>query len=333
MKIGIIGLGVGRKHIQAFNSHPDCCVAGICDFSDDKLKAANPLFPNTKLTNDANEILDDPDIDLVSIASYDNHHFEQVVRAIRNKKHVFVEKPLCLHFDEAVEIRQQLQENRSVRLSSNLNLRTCPRFIRIKEAIGAGDMGSVFYLEADYFWGRIQKLTKGWRKEMEFYSIIHGAAVHMIDLILWTMNEKPVEVQGYGNRIATRGSGLRYNDFASLLVKFQNGEIAKITANGGCVHPHFHRLAVFGTRKSLIHEFGAGKWFEHGSTDLIETPISEDYPVLEDKAKIVTSFVDSILDDAEPGIVSCNDVFNTMSVCFAAEKALQSGNPMEIEYI
>ncbi|MCF8131452.1 MAG: Gfo/Idh/MocA family oxidoreductase, partial [Deltaproteobacteria bacterium] len=222
-KVGIIGLGVGEKQIPAFEGHPSCEVRAICDFSDKRLSAAAAYCPDAKLTNSAAHILDDPGIDIVSIASFDNYHFEQISTAIRNGKHVFVEKPMCLYFQEALMIQRLLGENPGIQLSSNLNLRTCPRFIRLKHLIKCGEMGQIPYLEGDYLWGRVHKLTKGWRKDMEFYSIIHGAAVHMVDLIMWITEKKPAEVHAYGNQMATANSGLRYNDFAVILMKFENG--------------------------------------------------------------------------------------------------------------
>jgi len=333
LRVGVIGLGVGAKHIQAYQAHPECRVTAICDFSSERLQNSLRLCPDAKTTKNADEILNAPDIDVVSVASFDNHHHEQVVRAIRNKKHVFVEKPICLFADEAREIKRLLLEKPDIRLSSNLNLRTCPRFMKIKDAVGRDELGKVYYLEGDYFWGRPHKLRNGWRKEMPFYSIIHGAAVHMIDLVLWIVNQRPVEVQGYGNRIATGDSGMRFNDFASLLLKFEGGEIAKITANGGCVYPHFHRLTVYGSEKSFVHEISGGNWFEHKDAQLVERPILEAYPSVEDKGKVITSFIDLILTDSESEIVSSKDVFDTLSVCFSAEKAIESGRTTKIEYL
>ena len=99
LRAGIIGLGVGEKHILAFDGHPNCKVAAICDFSEEKLSASAKLCPGARCTRNAKEILDDSTINIVSIASFDNYHFEQTSRAIRNRKHVFIEKPLCLYLD------------------------------------------------------------------------------------------------------------------------------------------------------------------------------------------------------------------------------------------
>jgi len=333
LNIGIIGLGVGEKHVLAFKKHPACEVVSLCDFADEKLSNSLRYCRNAKTTKQPAEILNDPAIDIVSIASYDNYHFEQVVEAIRNGKHVFVEKPLCLHAQECAVIRKLLTKKAGIRLSSNLNLRTCPRFLRLKECILSGVMGQIFYLEADYLWGRLHKLVNGWRKDMDFYSIVYGAAVHMIDLLMWITEARPVEVQGYGNRIATRSSGFRFNDFASVLMKFEDGMVAKVCASGGCIHPHFHKITVFGTKKSFVQDSLEGKWIESCDPKTACRKIAEEYPAVERKGEVITKFVDSIIDENVCPIVSNDDVFATMSVCFAAEKSIQEGKAVQVEYI
>jgi len=333
LKVGIIGLGVGEKHIEAYKSHPSCEVVSLCDFSKEKIGLIKPKYPSAKIVKNADEILQDKDINIVSIASYDNYHYEQILKAINNEKHIFVEKPLCLNDGEAYDIRKCLNDHPGLKLSSNMVLRTCPRFIRIRDVFHSGEMGRLFYIEGDYFWGRIYKLTQGWRKDMDFYSIVYGAALHMIDLILWITGMRPTEVKAYSNKITTENTPLRYDSFASILMKFEDCTVGKVTGNGGGVHPHFHRLAVFGTRKTAIHDITGAKWLNTSDPNADFTDITEDYPAKEKRGEVISSFVDYILNDNIPPIVPTNDVFDGMSVCFAAEKAMHTNSNVKVEYI
>lgn len=333
LRIGIIGLGVGEKHILAFNSHPACEIAALCDFSDKRLAMIKKCCPKARFTKKADEILNDPGIDLVSIASYDNYHFDQIIRALCNGKHVFTEKPLCLYRKEAATIKNFLRENPHVKLSSNLNLRTCPMFIQMKKRRYSGEMGDIFYLEGDYLWGRFYKLTNGWRRDMDFYSIVLGAAVHIIDILIWIMGKKPVEVKGYGNGIALSKSGFKYNDFAAILMKFEDGAVAKVSAQGGCVHPHFHRVSVYGTKKTFIHDELGGKLLEYANAKSKIRKITDNYPAVKEKGKVITSFIDSIIYRGKSCIVPAKDIFTTMSVCFAAEKAIKDGKTVKVTYL
>lgn len=333
LKAGIIGLGVGEKHISAFEDHRNCEVTVLCDFSEQKIKALENKYPNKIFSLNPYDILNNPDIDIVSIASYDNYHFDQVKKAIENGKHVFVEKPLCLYWQEAKEIKSLLNNNPNIKLSSNLNLRTCPRFKRARKAVQSGEMGDVFFIEGDYLWGRIHKLTSGWRKNMEFYSIVYGAAVHLIDLIIWITDMKPIEVQGFGNKIASSHSDFKYNDFACILMKFENEMVAKISANGGCVHTHFHQLNIYGTNKTFIHNLSGGRWLEPDNAEIRIKDITEEYPAIDKRGLMITSFVDSILDSTAKSLIKFDDIISTMSVCFAAEKSIHEGKIVKVEYI
>ena len=333
IKVGIIGLGIGVEHIEGYRSHLNCEVVSLCDFSKEKFNLISQSYSTMKVTQNASEILEDPDIKIVSIASFDNYHHDQVIAALNLGKHVFVEKPLCLHPWEAKNIRRCLNEHPDLKLSSNLVLRTCPKFIRIKDAVQSGEMGRLFYIEGDYLWGRIHKLCDGWRAKMDFYSIVYGAALHMIDLIIWIAGMLPTEVQAYGNKIATDGTSLRYNSFAAILMKFEDDTIAKVTANGGCVHPHFHRLTVFGTKKTAIHDVIGSKWIDTNIPNGKYPYIPEEYPAKEKRRGVITSFIDSIMDDSIQPIVSCKDVFDTMSVCFAVEQAINQSYPVKVNYV
>ena len=92
LRAGIIGLGVGEKHIEGYHSHPDCEVVALCDFADEKLAMARSKYPHMRLTNKVTELLQDSEIDVVSIASFDYYHYEQIIHALENDKHIFVEK-------------------------------------------------------------------------------------------------------------------------------------------------------------------------------------------------------------------------------------------------
>ena len=330
--IGIIGAGVGEKHAIAYNNHPDCTVQAICDFDNSKLATLEKVYPKASFFTDSNLILNDKDIDVVSIASFDNYHTAQVLQAISNKKNVMVEKPMCLNIEELLKIKSSLDSNPDINLSSNHVLRTNARFTRFKNDISDRKLGEVYYIEADYYWGRVEKLS-GWRSKMDFYSIILGAAIHMIDLVMWLLNSKPVSVQATGNKIATINTDLKYNSFSTIVLEFDNGLIAKITGNGSCVHPHFHGLKIFGTERTAIHNLDSCYYLKADGSGYGREYIEEPYPQKESRENLIHNFIDSISDESAVPLVSSQDVFDTMSVCFASEKAMASGEKIIVEYM
>jgi predicted dehydrogenase len=331
LKVGIIGLGVGEKHIAGYRSHPECEVAVLCDLDDARRAEMAGRYPGLAIRARAEEVLDDPEIAVVSIATYDSFHFEQAARAIRNGKHLMVEKPMCLYEEEARQLRALLNEHPEVKLSSNLVLRTSPRFVALKKMIDAGELGELFHVEGDYNYGRLHKLAEGWRGKQEFYSVVYGGAVHLVDLLLWLTGDSIVEVQAYANNICSRGSDFRFNDMVVSTVRFASGTVGKISTNFGCVMPHFHGLAIYGSRGTFIN--GAESARLYVSRDPARPPleVTTEYPGLA-KGELIRSFVDAILHGTRP-LVTADDAFRAMSVCFAIERATQAPGPVEVKYL
>lgn len=331
LKAGIIGLGVGEAHITGYEEHPDCQVVAVCDLDSEKLNDASQKYPKLRFTTRADEILRDPDIDVVSIASYDHFHHEQIVKALEHRKHVFVEKPLCLHPKEAEHIRSFLRKDPSLKLSSNLILRRSPRFQKLKEMIDSGKFGELFYVEGDYHYGRLHKITEGWRGDLDFYSVVYGGGVHMVDLLLWLTGETIEEVTAYGNQIASKGSKFRYNDCVASLLKFRSGLIGKVTVDFGGVLPHFHALNLYGTQATFMNDFDQGRFFDSRDPKASFQAIREAYPGVK-KGDLLYRFIDSIVKGSEPD-VSTEDVFRAMSVCFAVEESVKQNTPVKVHYI
>jgi predicted dehydrogenase len=330
LRAGIIGLGVGEAHIAGYRSHPGCQVVALCDIQKDVCDRMHQKYPDLKIFQDPYELLKSPDIDVVSIASYDDAHAEQVLRALRARKHVFVEKPLCLHEEEAKDIRTALRESLDLRISSNLILRKVPRFLRIKKMIREGLLGDLYYLEGDYDYGRLHKLTEGWRGKIGFYSTICGGGIHLIDLIHWFTQGKVKEVFAYGNQISSKGSSFRYPDFVVAVLKFEEGYLAKITANFGCVFPHFHGFKAFGTKGTVVNGLDAARFYTSRERDA-QPEVFGGEDMKPPKGDMIPSFLDSILRGTPPE-VSCEEIFQDLSVCFAIEKSLRAGAPVPVHY-
>lgn len=333
LKAAVIGLGVGAHQARTLSAHDKFELVWICDFDKEKLTKIGSELTEAKQTQNDKDVLLDPDIDVVCIASYDESHYRQVLEALNHGKHVYVEKPICMTKNEAQNIRLKLRDNPTLRLSSNMVLRTCPLFKKLKQTIKCNTMGSIYYSEADYFYGRKEKLVSGWRAEADFYSIIYGAAVHMIDLIMWMTEKKPLRVHTLGNQITTVGTKQKNNDFAVMLLEFEDNMIVKISAHGGCVHPHFHSLKVFGTNSSFIHQLTGTVWLETSNPHRKFKKENEEYPAKMKRSSALISFLDSLIKHDKTALVSETEVFDVMSVCLAAEEATQTGKIVEIKYL
>lgn len=331
LRAAVIGLGVGQRHIAGFQAHPQCEVVAACDISEGAIGSSRRAFPAVKRwTRDASDILCDKSIDVVSIATHDTDHFDMTAMALRQGKHVFVEKPLCMTLDEMRTLQSLMRSRPDLRLSSNLILRKTPRFRWLKGQIVEGRLGTVYHLEGAYNYGRLHKITHGWRGRVSNYSVVHGGAVHLIDLMRWLTGDEVEAVAACGNQIASAGSQFRFNDLTACLMRFRGGAIAQVSSNYGCAMPHAHALNVYGTRATFRNETDNAMIFDREGEGARREDVAEAYPGV-DKSELAFDFVSAIIERREPMIAS-GDAFATMAVCFAVESAASQTQWVSVQY-
>lgn len=331
LNAAVIGLGVGERHIQGYLSDPRCRVIALSDTDPQKLQDVSKRFPVNITTTIPDEILTNPSIDVVSIASYDNAHCDQILKAIQYNKHVFVEKPLCLTQNEYLKISNALLLKPNLHISSNLILRKSARFIELRKKVHSGNLGKISYVEGDYDYGRLHKLLQGWRSEIPYYSVTLGGGIHIIDLMMWITGLRVTEVVAYGGKTATKGTSFIHPDLSVALLKFENGLIGKIASNFGSVTPHHHKLAIYGTEGTFIQSHASALYMYSRDPNVAPNYVNDKYPGTE-KGDMIPSFIKAILDGAQSEVTK-KDVFDGMAVGLAIEKSLDSGIPEQVSYI
>ena len=330
LRAGVIGLGVGEQHIAGYREHSQCEVVAVCDTDPEKLAEVQSRHPELVGVSDPVELLDDSEIDVVSIASYDDAHHAQIMRALANGKHVFVEKPLVLYENELQEVRAMLASKPELNLSCNVPLRRSPRFGQLRDDVQAGELGELFHFEGDYDYGRRHKLTHGWRGYVPHYSVVLGGAIHMVDLLLWITGDRVTEVSAYSSKVATRGTRFKPSDFVIATMRMRSGATAKVTANLGCVSPHFHGVRIYGTEGTFINGIPNGMMYRpsESSSEAEVSVVDSPYPGVH-KGALIHGFVEQIL-TGKPSLVTADEVFETLAVCFAIERAHREGKPVRL---
>ena len=103
--IGIIGCGIwGTIHAQVFSSSPFTKLITVCDQDSERAEQLSQKYGAENYTTNYQEILNNPDISTVSIATPDHTHTQLVLDALKAGKHVLVEKPLATTVDECKQI-------------------------------------------------------------------------------------------------------------------------------------------------------------------------------------------------------------------------------------
>jgi predicted dehydrogenase len=278
---------------------------------------------------DYRSITEDPDIDVVSICSYDDAHAEQLLSAFRHGKHVMVEKPIVLHRREAEAVYRALTDS-GRKITSNLILRKTPRFRALKRMIEEGAFGDIFYVEGDYLHQILWKITEGWRGRMDFYCTFYGGGIHLVDLMRWLVGAEFTEAAAMANDVLTRGTSYKYPDFFAALLRFETGAVAKCATTLGPQRTKFHSLNVYGSKLTFVNDMPDAKLFA-GDRPEDERPMTVPYPAVE-KGDLLPDFIDAIRTGRAPE-VGARDIFRVMDVCFAVREAAESGHTVPISYL
>lgn len=329
LNIGIIGLGIGYQHLLACLEHKAVGSITVCDFDKEKCTRAAKENARVEIAESAEDILRAKNISLVIIASYEQFHAEQVLVALEQGKHVFCEKPFCLSRTHAEQIEKALQEKPELYFSSHYILRRYPVFEKLKKQIQSGTFGELFCLEGDYNYGRIEKITEGWRSKEPFYSVTASGGLHLIDLLLWLSGKKVQHVYAVGTKKATQGSAFQFLDTVLASLSFTDGSIGKVCSHFGCMYPHTHRLSLYGTKGSFEKSLpGAFAVLSRDAQAQIE-PYSE-YADKAAKGKMVSEFISAIVDKTAVPI-AYEELFHGMSVCLAVEESLVQNRPIALQ--
>jgi len=251
INVGIVGLGnTGKQHLKFYLKNTTVKnifiseIKKIKEFSSKKIIIDKNLNKFRKTRNKK----------LLSISNFDKDHSKFLVKYFIDSN-IFVEKPMCRNFKQLNKIYKLAKKNKFKNLlSSNLVLRDAEIFNKIKKRIRGGEFGDIYYFEGDYLYGRLNKLTSGWRGLDKNYSVTLGGGIHLIDLMITFFQQLPEYVETFSNKIVTRKNKFKFNDFTQSNYFFKNGAIAKITSNFGCMHKHQHVLKVYGTKKTFIYD-------------------------------------------------------------------------------
>jgi len=140
-----------------------------------------------------------------------------------------------------------------------------------------------------------------------------------------------MEVSAAGNAIASAGSGFKNFDTVVAWLKFESGAVGKLGVNFGCVLPHFHAVSLYGTKATFINGRDRASLYTSPDPALPPKRLDSAYPGIH-KGALIRSFVGSILGEGAAEVGE-DDVFASMSVCFAIEKSAHSGKPVAVDYL
>ena len=153
----------------------------------------------------------------------------------------------------------------------------------------------------------------------------------MVDQIIWLLKELPYEVKAEANKIVTKNSKFKFNDFSVALLKFKSGKIAKVSSNFGCNIPHHHSIKIYGTKGTLIQNLNGANFYKSRDKQKKATKFKNDFSK-EQKNKILKNFVQSFFKKNKHNLISFKEIINSMLICFAIEKSFKTNKNVKINY-
>jgi len=148
IRIGIVGCGYwGINYVRVFSELVQATVVRVCDLNEERLRLVHRKFPYVFPTRLLDELLSDPHVDAVVVATPAVTHYEVVKACLLHNKHVLVEKPLSTHIEQGKELVQLAEERQRILMVGHTFLYN-PGILKIKEYLSRNEFGSVYYLHA-----------------------------------------------------------------------------------------------------------------------------------------------------------------------------------------
>jgi UDP-2-acetamido-3-amino-2,3-dideoxy-glucuronate N-acetyltransferase len=188
LSVAVIGSGYwGKNHVRNF--HELGALTHVCDSDGPTLKSIAKKYPELNYTVSYEDILANPDINGVVIATPAVNHHELALMALEAGKDVLVEKPLALDVVQAQEMIHIADQNSRVLMVGHILLYH-PAILKLKEIVDSGRLGKILY---------IQSTRLGMGKVRSEENILWSFAPHDVSLILYLMNEFPSEISATGS--------------------------------------------------------------------------------------------------------------------------------------
>jgi predicted dehydrogenase/acetyltransferase-like isoleucine patch superfamily enzyme len=236
--VAVVGSGYwGKNLVRNFNSLN--ALKLICDKNETVLDGFKMQYPDVDVCLAFNEVLNNPDLAGVAIATPAETHYRLAREALLAGKHVFVEKPLVLNEDEGAELIG-LAKKRNLKLMVGHLLQYHPVFLRLKELARSGELGRINYIYSN-------RLNLGKIRREE--NILWSFAPHDISMILSLAGEEPESVMSTGGNYLHQ----KIADVTTTHLKFPSGIQAHIFVSW--LHPFKEqKLVVVGDRKMAVFD-------------------------------------------------------------------------------
>ena len=239
LKIGIIGYGYWGPNLARNLAELDGVEITWCaDTRLDRQALAKKRYPAAAVTDDAGQVLEDPGVNAVVIATPVSTHYALARRALENGKHVLIEKPMTQTVDEGEQLLELASKQGLVLLVDHTFIYT-GAVRKMKELMDAGELGGLYYLDSVRVnLGLFQHDT----------DVVWDLAPHDLAIMTYLIHDAPRFVSGTG----AGHTGSRFADVAYLTMEFANNFLAHFHVNW--LSPvKIRQMLIGGSRRMLVY--------------------------------------------------------------------------------
>jgi len=344
MRFGLIGFGGwGKQHALAIAGLPGLELTAIACNSGDSARAAAAAYPNARVTQDWRELVADPGVDTIDVATPNHLHAEIAIAALRGGKDVLLEKPMATTIADCdALLAAERDSNRLV--SVGHELRQSAQWGRIKTLIDEDAIGDPLFLNVNLFRNFYRPGAAGWRYDRSRVgSWLLEEAVHYFDLALWyfARHGDPVSIRAVGNQRAGRDAGMYDN--MSIMLRYANG--AYVTVNQSVAGFEHHLVLEITGADGAVRTNWSGTMdrdhsaeydlrvqsrgfpFERGVRECERLPIAKSGEVYELTEQIRLT---AVAFAARRTLVSAAEARKRVLICLAAERSLLENREIDL---
>ena len=331
--VGIHGAGqVAAEYAAAIGANPHVRLAAVTSRRRASAERLAARFAPTATVHDRYEdLLADPGVDIVSLSVPNYLHARDAILALRAGKHVILEKPPAIAWDELHELVEAAREATTKSVVSFV-LRWHPMIANLKAMLDSGAIGDVYYAEADYWHGIKPSFSSyEWirRKEFAGGAMITGGC-HAADMVRYLSGLEVAEVSAYSHR--ARGD-FDYPTTLVAAVRFDGGAVGKLSASlDGLAYPYQFNIDLLGTDGAIRDNRVYSRGLFPEQTDWVTLPSAtpnsgavHHHPF----QRVIDNLVDCIL-DGTPVLSDILDGARSIAVALAIEESAATGESVAV---
>ena len=329
LRIGVIGLGwFGEIHCETIVGVPNLELAALCTRKPERLASLADKFGVKKTYRDYRDMLEDKDIDAVSIVTMWDQHTDPTIAALEAGKHVFLEKPMASTAADCNRIIAAAKKAKGILQIGHI-CRFNPRYRMAKQAIEAGRIGEIVALSSR------RNIPAAWTPEiLDKIGPIVGDAIHDTDLMLWFTGDRVASV--YAQTVSVRN--LKFPDIGQTMYRFKGGATATLETVW-CMPEKTpfdidERMSIIGT-DGIIHIQDTFPNLGIVDASKLHSPDTTYWPMFEGVRggalrEEFSYFADCALKGKTPAIGTPEDAAAALEATIAAEESARTGEVVHV---